>query len=53
MNVLIPMDREELGWLAEIAALFEIIYVDVLPAGFIIALREEWQFESSGAQVED
>ena len=40
VNVLIPTDRGELEYLAEKAALFQTIYVDEVPAGFIIALRE-------------
>lgn len=39
-DVLIPTDREELESLAEKAALFQLIYVDETPAGFIIPLRE-------------
>ncbi|SEG49651.1 hypothetical protein SAMN02910276_03181 [Butyrivibrio sp. Su6] len=49
VDVLIPMDREELEWLVETAALFEIIYVDNFPAGFIIAFREglnDYDFKS-------
>ena len=49
VNVLIPTDREELEYLAEKAALFQTIYVDEVPAGFIIALREgleDYDFKS-------
>ncbi|WP_026665352.1 GNAT family N-acetyltransferase [Butyrivibrio sp. FC2001] len=49
VDVLIPTDREELKYLAEKAALFQIIYVDEVPAGFIIALREgleDYDFKS-------
>ena len=48
-DVLIPTDREELEYLAEKAALFQTIYVDEVPAGFIIALREgleDYDFKS-------
>lgn len=48
-DVLIPTDREELESLAEKAALFQLIYVDETPAGFIIALREgleDYDFKS-------
>lgn len=40
VDVLIPMDRDELSFLEKRAAIFHIIYVDGAPAGFIIALRE-------------
>ncbi len=49
VDVLIPTDREELKYLAEKAALFQTIYVDEVPAGFIIALREgleDYDFKS-------
>ena len=49
VDVLIPMDRDELSFLEKRAAIFHIIYVDGAPAGFIIALREglkEYDFKS-------
>lgn len=49
VDVLIPMDSEELEYLNNKAALFHIIYVDGVPAGFIIALREglkEYDYKS-------
>ena len=49
VDVLIPMDRDELSFLEKRPAIFHIIYVDGAPAGFIIALREglkEYDFKS-------
>ena len=49
IDVLIPMDIEELKYLEEKATLFHIIYTEKKPAGFIIALREgltEYDFKS-------
>lgn len=39
-DVLIPMDDEELRFLCDNAELFDIAYVDDVPAGYIFALRE-------------
>lgn len=40
-ELLLPMDADELAFLSNTAALFKIAYVDGVPAGFLIALREE------------
>ena len=48
-EVLIPMDREELRFLHDKAELFDVVYVDDVPAGYIIALREgiqEYDYKS-------
>ena len=39
-EALIPMDNKELRFLCDKAELFDIAYVDDVPAGYIIALRE-------------
>ena len=48
-EVLIPMDREELRFLHDKAEQFDVVYVDDVPAGYIIALREgiqEYDYKS-------
>ena len=48
-DVLIPMGDEELRFLCDNAELFDVVYVDDTPAGFIVALREgikEYDYKS-------
>ena len=48
-EVLIPMDNKEIRFLCDKAELFDIAYVDDVPVGYIIALREgiqEYDYKS-------
>ena len=48
-EVLIPMNNKEIRFLCDKAELFDIAYVDDVPAGYIIALREgiqEYDYKS-------